>query len=210
MESRGISRPSLGTFLSHSTEKIRRGTLVFQKNSGLKKLHRLVYHDFVENWFSHISEKFRWGTLDFSETFSYRKFLWIEVRYHDYLSEHFCLTVPEIFRRGTLCLSEKFWYRKFWRIRAGYHFLPSKNFCLTVPQIFVKEQFCVSENFWYRTFSCRRGGSRYCVGNFLFHSIENFRSGILVFQKICGLKKCIRKCITILSKNDCLTVPKFS
>ena len=60
-----IWRLSLETFLSHSNGKLRRGTLVFHKNSGLKKLHKMVYHHFVENWFSHSTEKIRRGTLRF-------------------------------------------------------------------------------------------------------------------------------------------------
>ena len=58
-------------------KKIPKRTLLFQKTSGLKKLHRMVYHDFVENWFSHSREKFRRGTLHFSENFLYRKSFWI-------------------------------------------------------------------------------------------------------------------------------------
>ena len=73
----GISRFSLETFSSHTTEKTPTGTLFFQKNSGLKKLHKMVYHDFVENWFSHSTEKFRRGTLNFSEKFFHRKIFWI-------------------------------------------------------------------------------------------------------------------------------------
>ena len=64
-------------------------TLLFHKTSGLKKLHRMVHHDFVENWFSHSSEKFRRGTLHFSENFLYRKSFWIGRRYHDFLGNIF-------------------------------------------------------------------------------------------------------------------------
>ena len=89
----GISRLSLETFLSHTTEKIPSVTLLFEKLSGLKKMHKMVYHDFVENWFSHSTEKFRTGFLQFSEKFFYRKFLWLVGGYHDFLSKLLCLTL---------------------------------------------------------------------------------------------------------------------
>ena len=95
MARRGISRLSLETSLSHTTEKISRGTLVFQKVSGLKKLHKMVYHNYVEKWFSHSTEKFRRGTLQFSKKFSHWNFLWLGGGCHDILSKLFCLTLPK-------------------------------------------------------------------------------------------------------------------
>ena len=161
--------------------------------------------------------KFRRGTLRFSGSFFYRKILWIEVRYHGFLSEHFCLTVPEKFRRGTLCLSESFWYRKFLKDKRGYHYLPSKIFCLTVPENFVKEQFCVSENFWYREFLWKRVGreevSRYSVNLFLSQSIETFRRRTLRFFGIFRLSKDFmqkRGDHDFVSEIFCFTAPKFS
>ena len=103
---RGGSRFCVAIFLSHSTEKVRRGILVFQKNCGLKKLHKVVYHDFVGNWFSHSSKKFRRRTLLFSENFLFRKFLWIGKGYHDFLWKVFCLTVPKKLPKRTL------WFQK--------------------------------------------------------------------------------------------------
>ena len=97
-------------FLSHSTEKIPRGPF-FQKKSGIKKLHKMVYHEFVENWFSHSTENFRRGTLLFSEKFFYRKFLWIGMGYHDFLWKFFCLTVPKNFLGGPF-FSEIFWNKE--------------------------------------------------------------------------------------------------
>ena len=57
----------LSNFLSNTTEKSPSLTLLFEKLSGLKKLHQMKYHHFVEQWFSHSTEKFRRGTLHFSE-----------------------------------------------------------------------------------------------------------------------------------------------
>ena len=75
----------------------------FQKNSGIKKLHKMVYQDFVENWFSHSTKKFRRGLVQFSEKFFYRTVLWIGRGYQDFLSKLFCLTVPKKLVVGRLC-----------------------------------------------------------------------------------------------------------
>ena len=107
MARRGISRPSLETFLSHSTGRTPRGTLLFQKISGSKNLHKMMYHDFVENWFSHSTEKFRTGFLQFSEKFFYRKFLWLVGGYQDFLSKLLCLTLHKKLLGGPF-FSEKF------------------------------------------------------------------------------------------------------
>ena len=92
----------LSKLLPHSTEKIRRRTLLFQKSSGLKKLHKMVYHDFVENLFSHSTEKFRRGTLRFSENLFNRKILWIGRGYHDFLSKLLSHSTEKIPRRTLL------------------------------------------------------------------------------------------------------------
>ena len=68
---RGISQFSVENLLSHSTEKLRRGTLLcFTKLLVSKKLmHKRggggrEYHDFLsKNFLSHSAEKFRRGTL---------------------------------------------------------------------------------------------------------------------------------------------------
>ena len=53
-------------------------------------------------------------------------------------------------------------------------------FRLTVPKNFVGEQFGVSENFGYRKIICiREGGITFSVRNFLSHSTEKLRWGIL-------------------------------
>ena len=106
MDRKGISQFSLEFFLSHSTEKIPSVTLLSEKNSGLKKLYKMVYHEFVENWFSHSTENFRRGTLLFSEKFFYRNFLWIGKGYHDSLWKFFCLTVPKKIAKSTLLFQE--------------------------------------------------------------------------------------------------------
>ena len=73
----------------------------FQKSSGLKKLQKIVYHDFVEQWFSHTTEKFRGGLLQFPEKLFHRKFLCIGRGYHDFLSKILSHSTEKI-SRGTL------------------------------------------------------------------------------------------------------------
>ena len=73
-----------------------------EKVSGLKKLHKMVYHDFVENWFSHSTEKFRRGTLLLSEKFFYRKKIFMDGNGISRFSlKIFCLSFEKS-RRGTL------------------------------------------------------------------------------------------------------------
>ena len=110
------SRFCVANFLSHSTEKFRRGIVVFQKISGLKKLQKMVYHNFVENWFSHSTEKFRRWTLLFSENFLYRKFFWIGRGYHDFLWKFFCLTVPKKIPKSTLLIQKSSGLKKLHRM----------------------------------------------------------------------------------------------
>ena len=97
LDRKGISRSSLETFLSDSPEKILSVTVLSEKISGLKKLHKMAYHDFVENWFSHSREKFRRGTLHFLRKFPLSK-KFLDRRGISRLSlETFCLTVPKKF-----------------------------------------------------------------------------------------------------------------
>ena len=149
MQKRG-SRFRVGIFLSHSTKKFRRRALLCQKGSGLKKLHKVVHHDFVENWFSHSTENFRRRILHFSKKFFYRKFLRISRGYHDSLSKVFCLTLPKKFLVGHFC-SRKFldWkncIRWCITILSKIEFLTvPKNF-LGEPSIFQKHSF-VEKNY---------------------------------------------------------------
>ncbi len=121
--------------------------------------------------------------------------------------ENFLSHSAEKFRRGILQCCINFWRRGG---GGGYQKFTSKCFCLTVPKISVGECFIVAiisgtEKVW------RRGGvSKNSVKNFLSHSAESFRRGIL---QCCinfwrrgggGYQK-------FTSKNFCLTVPtKFS
>ena len=141
MAGRGISRLSLETFLSHSTEKNSRGTLLFQKISGSKNLHKMMYHDFVEWCFPHSTENFSKGTLCLPENFWYRKFWRIRGGYHYLPSKFFCLTMPENFVKEQFCVSENFWYRKILCRRGGSRFCLG-NFLSHSTKKFCRGHFC--------------------------------------------------------------------
>ncbi len=103
--------------------------------------------------------------------------------YQKITSKIFCLTVPTKISAGeSFTVASISGIEKVWRRGGGYQDFPSKIFCLTVPtKISVGESFIVAlisgiEKVW------RRGGggvSRFSVENFLSHSAENFRRGIL-------------------------------
>ena len=85
---------------------------------------------------------------------------------------------------GILYCCTNFGYRKSLDRRGwgggGYQEIPSKIFRLTVPKVFVGESFAVAlisgtEKVWRRGV----GVSWFYVKNFLSHSLENFRRGIL-------------------------------
>ena len=137
----GITRLSLDTFLSYSTEENSRGTLLFQKISGSKNLHKMMYHDFVECCFSHSTENFSKGTLCLPENFWYRKFWRIRGGYHYLPSKFFCLTVPENFVKEQFCVSENFWYRKILYRRGGSQFCLG-NFLSHSTKKFCRGHFC--------------------------------------------------------------------
>ena len=99
------------------------------------------------------------------------------------------------------------------------HAFSFKIFCLTVPKNFVGEHFGVSKNFGSRKkIELKRGGggvSRLSDENFLSHSAENFRRGILYCCNNFGYRKSLDKgvggggSITIFRRSFCLTVLKY-
>ena len=122
------------------------------------------------------------GPFCVSESFSYgKKFKDNRWGVSAYSVENcFCLKVPKKFVGEPFSVSLISGIEKVWR-RGGYQDFTSKIFCLTVPKISLGESFIVAlisgiEKVW------RRGGggvSRFSVENFLSHSAENFRRGIL-------------------------------
>ena len=108
MPKRAISRFSIENLLSHSTEKLRRGTLLcftkFLVSKKFKDKRGGGYHDFLSNFFlSHSAEKFRRGTLQCVTNFGYRNILCFRELCHDFLPNFFCLTVPKNFIGEPFC-----------------------------------------------------------------------------------------------------------
>ena len=101
-----------------------------------------------------------------------------------------------------------------------YQVFPSKIFRHTLRKISVGESFTVAiisaiEKVWIRVGGGRGGGiSRFSVENFLSHSAENFRAGILYCCNNFGYRKNLNKrggeYQDFPSKIFCLTLPKTS
>ena len=142
MHKEGISLFSVEFFLSHSAEKIRRGTLLcFEKILVWKIfMHRRGASRFCRNFFSHSTEtkSFVKEPFCFPENFSYRKNLWIRRGISRFSVEIFMSLSAEKFRKEILPFFRKFLVSKsFMDEKAGYHVFPSKNLGLTVPKNFV-------------------------------------------------------------------------
>ena len=185
----------------------------------LRIIERGGHHDFPTKICLTIPKNFV-GETCVSESFWYRKILWMRMgsrEYHDFHLETFCLREPKNFVEEPFCVAENFWYQKMSRRereRGGHHDFPSKICCLTVPSNFVGET-CVSENFWYRKMLRireRGGASRLSVEILLSHSTEKLRRGNLCFRKFLVSKnvkdKRERRHHDFPSKLCCLTVPK--
>ena len=177
----GIAQFFVKNFLSHTAEKIRRGTLrcfrkfLVSKNFIHKKgISRLS----VGNFLSHNTKKFHRRTQLFSENFWYRRIL-CKSGGITILSKTFWLTIPRKFHRRTQLFSENFWYRRILCISGGITIL-SKTFWLTVPRKFVGELFCVPKNFGTKNFLAWEGVPHFTVENFLSHSTETFRRRIFL------------------------------
>ena len=156
MPMRGIPRFSIDNLLSHSTENLRRETLLcFTKFLVSKKFMDqeggggvVEYYDFPSKLFClTVPKYFLEEPFCVSERFRYRKILWIRGEYQDFLPKICCFTVPRNFVGESICVSETSGYRSFW-IKGGggkeCHEFTSQIFCFTVPKNFVREPFSVS------------------------------------------------------------------
>ena len=129
-------------------KKIPKRTPLFQKISGSKNLHKMMYHDFVESCFSLSTENFSRGTLCLPEKLWYRKFWRIIGGYHYLPSKFFCLIVPENFVKEQFCVSENLWCRKFLCRRGGSRYCLG-NFLSHSTKNFCRGHFCF-RNFWIK------------------------------------------------------------
>ena len=110
-------------FLSHSTEKFRKRSLLCFRNVLLwKKFMDKIwgYHKFPSEIFRlTVPKNFVGEPFNISENLGYRKILCIRRGYRYSLLNFFCLTVPKKFVRELFCVSKKFRYRKFSCIGKG-------------------------------------------------------------------------------------------
>ena len=168
----------------------------------------------IEN-LSHNTKKLRRGTLlCFTKFVVSKKFMdktggCITVFCQNFLSDS-----AEKFHGGhLLCCFRKFPVAKnFMDKRGEYQDFPSKFFCLTVPNIFVGESFTVAVISGTGKVWIRKGGvSRFSVENFLSHSAEHFRRGILYCCSNFGYRKSLDKkggSIKIFRRKFFVSVPK--
>ena len=98
-------------FLSHSTEKLRKGSLPFQKFSGMDKNYgyEMGGISFSSKIFClTVPKNFVGRPFNVSENFRYRKILCIRRGYHYSPLKIFCLTIAEKVRREILlCFKKK-------------------------------------------------------------------------------------------------------
>ena len=120
-------------WFSHSTEKIRRGTLHFSENFFIRKKLWIGrgYHDFLSEILPHSTEKIRRGTLGFQKNSGLKKLH--KMVCHDFVENWFSHSTEKL-RRGTLNFSENILYRKFLWMGRRYQDFLSNFFCLTVPK----------------------------------------------------------------------------
>ena len=112
--------------LSHSAEKICRGTLLcFTDFLASKKFLEErgrggVSGVSVEMFLSHFAEKFRRGTHLCFNLFGYREFFCFRGLCHGFLSKTFCLTMTKKIVGEPFFVSQPFWLqKKLWRGGVG-------------------------------------------------------------------------------------------
>ena len=149
MLQRVVSRFSVENFLSHTSEKFRRGTRhCFTKFPVSKNYRdkRAGYHDSPSKTFlSHKAERFSKGNPLVIHYF------WVSTGFMlQKVVSRFCVRIllshsAKVFRRSYLQFFINFGYRKLLGIREGViHVFRSNFFCLTVAKIFVGEPFCAA------------------------------------------------------------------
>ena len=143
---------------------------------------------------SHGAEFFRRGILHCCLHLGYREGLdKREVGNQDIPSKIFCHTVPKSYVGESFSVALSLGSEKVWIGGRGEdQYFPSTIFCDTVPKIYLRESFCValnsgSEKVWIRVGG--EGVSRFSIENFLSHSPETFRRGILYWCSISGYRK---------------------
>ena len=143
------------SFLSHSFEKFRRGTLLcftnFLVSKNVRDKRGSGHHDFPSKMFClTVPNHFVEEPFCVSESFGNQKILSPRGENHDFYRNFVVSQYQKNFVGEPFCVSKKFWNQKN----------------------FVGEPFCVSKNFWYQKKLCirgkgrRKGVSRLSVGKF--------------------------------------------
>ena len=164
MHKKGISLNSVEKSLSHSTDKIRRRTLLCFERTLVSKSFKQKRGEaprFCRNFF-YLSgpKKLRQGTiLCFRKFLVGKNILWIRGGgYHDFPSK-FLSHCAEIFHWKTLWCFRKILFSKiFMHSRGVSRFCRNFLSHSSKTKSFVKEPFCFPEIFWYRKkFMDKRG-----------------------------------------------------
>ena len=134
-----VSRFSVVIFLPHSTENLRRGSLLCSRKRLVSKNVRDKrggeYHTFPSKFFCFTVPRSFVGDSFSASLFSGIEKFWIRggKKYRDFPSKVFCLTMPKVFVGESFTVALISGTGKVW-IRRGseYQDFPSKFFCLTV------------------------------------------------------------------------------
>ena len=118
--------------------------------------------------------------------------VWRRGGYQDFTSKIFCFTVPKNSVRESFTVALISGSEEVWIGGCEYQDFPSKIFCLTMPKNFVGEPFRVSLTSGIENFG-EEGGIKTLRQNFLSHSAENFRRGILYCCINFGYRKNLEK-----------------
>ena len=160
MDKRGISRFSIENLWSHSTEKLRRGTLLCSRkilvSTNVRDKRGGEYHNFPSKFFCLTVPKNFVGELISGIENFYASEGYVTI--FDFLSKFFCLTVPKNFVGELISGIENFYASEGYA--TIFDFL-SKIFCFTVPKNFVGESFTVALNSGIEKVWIRGGGGEY-------------------------------------------------
>ena len=141
---KGYHDSPLKNFLSHSAQKICRGTFLgfrkFMVSKNVRDKRGGGHHDFPSKLIClTLLNLFIGEPFYVSQKFSCRKVLCLRGLCHNFLSKCFCLAVRKNFVGEPVCVSQNFKYPKTLSLRGLCHDFPSNLFCLTVPKNFVGE-----------------------------------------------------------------------
>ena len=181
-------------FVSLSTEKFPRRTLVIQKCYGVEFFFIIGVPRFCRFFSSHTAEKVRRGALLCFRMFRVSKNLKTERGISRLcIEKNLSHSAEKIRRRTFLCLTKFLLSKKFIDKRGewGSITILCLNFMSQCQQIsygnpLVCHYFRVSKNFLLK-----RIMSRFSVKNLLSHSSEKFRRGILYCFTNFGYRKCL-------------------